>query len=661
VDRSQYTYSSLDELRQIQYDARQSHSIDDLRQFYERVQVLRRTLADDFDMQLFIAEVQEEIIEHARRLREEDREPRTAPKAQPNRAEQSPAAPATDSSASPDLPELDTKTWQRATYLALFFTLIICAAFFYLIQTARKINLAAENVGKSAASETKPAETAAGQNVPAPASPNASTNPTLRLYTDLVPATVTLDDAPPQDLKDGEMTLDNLQPGQHSIKITGRNGSAAFSFDVSQKAPPRVVGLPTTSNAMAVLVSSQDGQGKLVTNADNAAVAVDGKPAGNVGPDGLKLTDLGTADHDLQVSREKDRQRFVLTYTPAPALTAYVKSDPNAGTVVVMTGQDNVDVYVNGSLWRRKTDRGQLRLPLKVGEYTIRVHKDRFIDPPPEKVQVKKAEESAISFRLQPVPEIATLDIKGALPGTMVYLDKEFAAAVGPEGNATLSNVKPGQHIIELRRDQAMPKRFERAFKTGEVVVLSGPDVTLEKVVTESNKPASPPPDTPSPEPPKETAGHGMELEAQQVRKGGGFVSYHIPKSSGRYSFQAQVRKSGGLFKKGKLQWYAGYQDFDNYVMFSLDGKRASMREVRDGKGADIDRVPFNLDTNEWVQVDLVVKADSITARVKTPDTPWTEIGTVTDQRRDLTQGKVGFYIPGSDEVAISGFKFTNR
>ncbi len=60
-----------------------------------------------------------------------------------------------------------------------------------------------------------------------------------------------------------------------------------------------------------------------------------------------------------------------------------------------------------------------MRVPLKVGEYTIRVHKDGFIDPPPQTVEVKKAEESAVEFRLEPVPDIATLQIKGALPGTM--------------------------------------------------------------------------------------------------------------------------------------------------------------------------------------------------------------------------------------------------
>src|SRR5579875_1608270 len=191
-------------------------------------------------------------------------------------------------------------------------------------------------------------------------------------------------------------------------------------------------------------------------------------------------------------SQDNDRQRFVMTYTPAPVLTVYVKSDFPGGTVVVKTGQDGVNVSIDGKPYKRQTDHGQLRIPLRVGTYTISVHKPGFIDPPPAQVEVKKAEESALEFRLDPAPQVASLEVKGALPGTMVYVDRAFATSVAADGNATVPNVPPGEHSIELRRDQALPKRFDRAFRTGDVVVLSGPDVALEKVVTEAKPPAAP-------------------------------------------------------------------------------------------------------------------------------------------------------------------------
>ncbi len=661
MDSSQYTSSALDELRYIQFEARQSRSLDDLRHYFERVQNLRRSHADDFELQVLIAEVQDQIIDRARLLRGES----SPVLVSEERSRSSGGGRATvreePTARTTEIPDgvqrIDAKSWQRSIYLALFFTFIICGAGFLLIQAARKVNFIPPE-----GSAQGPQPNQQNPNLKNPAAENVSnapaaipSKPTLRLYTDLVPGTVSIDANAPQDLKDGELVLDNLEPGQHSIKISGRSGEAGFTYDVTERLAPRVVGPPSASNAMTVLVSEHDGQARLVTNAEDSDVLLDGKPVGQVGPEGLVLDDLGTVDHEFQVTQGKDRQRFVLTYTPAPTLTAYVKSDPNAGTVVITAGQDGADVYINDKLYRRKTDRGQVRIPnLNVGDYTVRVHKQGFIDPPPETVQVKKAEETAVEFHLQPVPATATLEVKGAAPGTMVYLDNELAAAIGPDGSASISNVKPAEHIVELRRDQAMSKRFARTFRAGDVAVLSGPDVLLDKVVAE-NKPA---PAAPTTAPAPSAVNNSIQIDGEQVRKGGGFVPYHIPRTAGHYTFTAQARK-GGFFKHGKLQWYAGFQDSENYVLFTLDGKHASLREVRDGKSTEVSRIPFSSDSNDWVQVDLAVKPDSVDARVKLPDTGWNDVGAVSDSGWDFTQGKVGFYIPGTDEIAISNFRFS--
>lgn len=655
MDRSQHTYTALDELRQIQAEARQSISLDHLRRCFERVQAIRRAYPDDFDAQLLIAELQDEIIDRARGKTEPaasvllENEP---PGRHPVRRRQAPEPPSDAAEISPDVPHVDAKTWQRATYIGLFFAILLFATFIYLVQAARKLNFPQAST-QTAVQQPNATGQPAAENGSVPAGP---ATPTLRLYTDLVPGTVSIDDGEPQNLKDGELVLDNLQPGQHSIKVVGRSGNAAFTFDVAEKSAPRIVSIPSASNAMAVLVSSEEGKAHLVTNADNSEVALDGKPAGQVGPDGLSLEDLGKSDHELQVTQGKDRQRFVLTYTAGPVLTVYVKSDPNAGTVVVSTGQDEADVYIDDALYRRKTDHGQVRIPLKVGDYTVRVHKAGFIDPPPKSVTVKKAEETPVDFRLDPVPQIATLAIKGALQGTMVYVDKDLAAVIGADGVANISNIKPGDHTIELRREQALPKKFQRSFQTGDIVLLSGPDVTLDKAITE-NKPA--PPSAPA----TDTAAaqnYAMEMEGSQVRKGGGFVAYHVPKVAGHYSFAAQGH-IGGFLKHSKLQWYAGYQDSQNYILFTVDGKHATIHEIHDGKSIEVARMPFNAESNEWVQVDLSVRPDSIGARLKTPATGWNDLGSVASPGRDFTQDKVGFYIPGSDEIAISNFRFSNH
>src|SRR5439155_613478 len=110
-------------------------------------------------------------------------------------------------------------------------------------------------------------------------------------------------------------------------------------------------------------------------------------------------------------------------------------------------------------------------------------------------------------------------------------------------------------------------------------------------------------PDTSTPAAPT-AVNEGVPAEGTHVRKGGGFVTYGTPKVAGSYSFQAQGRV-GGFLKKGKLQWYAGYQDSENYILFSLDGKHASVREVRRGKSIEWNRVPFSADSNKWIAISL--------------------------------------------------------
>lgn len=659
MSRSPQALSSLDELGQIQIEVRHSQSLAELRRYFDRVQELRRTHGDDFDVQLRVAEVQDEIIQRAKALRgqsaavylEEQPPAGGTGASREKHNERSPDA----AQIPPDVPQLDQRSWQRAIFLALFLTVIVCAAFFYLIQTARKINLPqAEATAATGPATPKPA---AG-NPPAPG-PVVSMSPTLRLYTDLIPGTVSIDNGEPTELKDGELILDKLQPGKHSVNVAGRSGNAAFSFEVGDKSAPQVVGPPTASNAMTVLVSEQDGKGRVITNGDSV-LSIDGKLAGEVGPDGLALDDLGQTDHELQVGQNRDKQRFVWTYTPAPVLTVYVKSDPNAGTVVVMAGQDGVSVSIEGKAYRRMTAQGQIRIPLKVGEYTIAVHKDGFIDPPPQTVEVKKAEETAVQFSLEPAPQIAALQIKGAAPGTQVFIDKQLTGLVGTDGAAKIPNIKAGDHSVELRHDQAVPKKMERTFEAGNTLVLTGSDVQLEKATNEQTATLEAPVTQPAPATPAPAASATPSGVNERVQRGGGFVPYHTTRTAGRYSFQAQGH-IGGFLKHSKLQWYAAYENSDNYVLFTLDGKHAVVRQIRNGKSTEVSRTSFSADSSEWVQVDLIVKPDSVSARVKGADGTWSDLGTVDSYGRDFTQGKVGFYVPGSDEIAVANFHFSGH
>jgi len=665
VDRLEQSASSLDDLKQIQEEARSSRSLKQLRTSFERVQELRKIHSGNFDVQLIAAEAQEEIIRRAREIRsqpenlslEADLFDKTSDK--PAAVEvpaEEPQEQVTDDH--PEASEESRANWRRATYIALFLTAVILVVFFYLIQTARRINLA-----PNTATAPKPVEPAKApvQNAKSP-EPSPPISPTLRLYTDLIPGTVSVDDGEPQDLKDGELILDHLETGRHSIKVAGRSGTAEFSFDVSQGSAPQPVPPITASNAMAVLVSEQGGKGHLITSVQQPDISVDGKPVGQAGPDGLALDNLGTSDHELQLGQANDRQRFVMTYTAAPVLTAYIKSDLSIGTVTILTKLDGVSVFVNDKSLRRQTEQGQLRVPLKVGGYVIRVHKDGFVDPPPQSATVKKGEETELSFDLKPFEKLASLEVRDAPPGTTVIVDKLPVATVGADGIATAGNLKSGNHSIELRLEGSVSKKFDRAFQDGKTVLLAGADSALAKEVSETKPaPASPSPVQPAPaEETVPTSAQPIDIPGEHVRRGGGFVPYHTPKAAGHYFFQAHG-KIGGFLKHDKLQWYAGYENSDNYVLFTLDGKHASIRQVKNGKSSELNRIAFNANSDQWVQVDLSVNPDAISARVRTPDSAWNEIGTAPSSGRDFTQDRVGFYLPGSDEIAVANFHFSKK
>jgi hypothetical protein len=357
---------------------------------------------------------------------------------------------------------------------------------------------------------------------------------------------------------------------------------------------------------LVVLVSDRKGGGHLATNAEGATILLDGKTAGEAGAQGLTLESLGTAEREFEVRQGRDRQRFVWTYTPAPALTVYVKSDPNTGTLVLTTGQDGVEVYIDNALYRRRTGREALRIPLKVGSHKIRVHKTGFVDPAPLPVEVKKSEETLLEFKLEPAPEVATPLLTAPVP-----------APAPPAA------------------DKATPENTP---------------------APESTAPKTPAPDSSTPAAPTAVE-EAAPTASAQVRQGGGFVSYGTPKTAGNYSFQA-LGKVGGFLKKSKLQWYAGYQDSDNYILFSLDGKHATVREVRLGKSIEWNRVPFVSESNKWIAVSLSIKPDSVSARVKGEAAAWSDLGSVSSPGRDFTQDKVGLYIPSGDELAVTNFRF---
>ena len=300
----------------------------------------------------------------------------------------------------------------------------------------------------------------------------------VRLLTDLDQGKVVLDDQPPVDLQEGQLVLDKVPPGSHTVKITGRNSDVSFSFGIANARLPAVVGPVAVRNSIAVLVASFGKVARVVSSPGPLKLTVNGQPQGDAGPGGTDVSTFQPGVDEIVVGEGRGQRTMSETFGASPAITAFLKSDVNAGTLIVSTGQDDVRVFLNDKEYRRRTQRGQVRIQT-LGKVTVRVAKSGFLDEPPQTAEVKKGEEIRLQFALKPQPQFGSLQIRGGTPDAEVLLDQKSVGAVGADGTFSFGMVQPGDRTIELRHAQFTAKRLQRSFQAGQAVVLTGADAVL--------------------------------------------------------------------------------------------------------------------------------------------------------------------------------------
>ena len=303
----------------------------------------------------------------------------------------------------------------------------------------------------------------------------------VRILTDLPQGQVALDDQPPAELQDGQFVINNVPPGKHTVKVSSKGADASFPLEIAAAQQPAVAGPVTARNLIAVLVSSMGNNARVVTNSP-AKLALNGQPQTDANPAGVDLTGFRPGVNQIAVGEGKDQHVLAESFGPAPMLTAFLKSDLDIGTLIVSTAEDNVRVFLNGKEYPRKTQRGQLRIPT-LGSVNVRVAKDGFEVAPPQTAEVKKGSEIRLEFKMQPVPQVATLQIRDATPGAEVVLDQKSLGVVGDDGSFAANSVPPGDHTIDLRKDQFLPRRIQRQFVAGRTVAVLGGDGVLAAAI----------------------------------------------------------------------------------------------------------------------------------------------------------------------------------
>jgi len=397
--------------------------------------------------------------------------------------------------------------------------------------------------------------------------------------------------------------------------------------------------------------------------------------------------------------------------TPAPTLSTPVGSSHELGTLVVIAGQDNARVFLNGKLQRQLTQAGQLRLPnLELKDYVVQVSKSGFQDPPQQKIRIRQGEPAKLVFNLQPdirlQPRSASLSIQGGIPGTTVLLDQAPVGTIQPDGTLAVSTVNPGDHTVELRKERFKPRQFKKHFVAGVAVSLAATDAALEAALAELKITFSPAdakvaiaktgelPTMVSSSVPLNLAAGTYTLTARTaervtrtstfeviagqskvfdlslapngmskwedagawkhegdslVRKGGDFVLYGVTPASGSFAFSAMLTK-GRL-----LQWVLNYTDSKNYILFQMDDNNFYRTVIRNGQKTDAIIVPDKGDKKGFRTVHIRVGPAEIVHQIGHGDS-WKVLDRWTQPGANLGQGKFGFFIPGSDQVALSGF-----
>ncbi|MGO9012060.1 MAG: protein kinase domain-containing protein [Bryobacteraceae bacterium] len=544
----------------------------------------------------------------------------------------------------------------------------------------------------------------------------------VTLSTDLTEGMLSVDGAPAAQIQGGETGIPNLSPGQHKLEIQGSGAKASLSFEFPSSALPKLTGPIQAQGIDAVVISRYGSQAMVYCSAEGVPVAVDGKLTGAAGAAGLELKELAPGPHEVQVTMNGSPRKILFESSTTSGIIASLLTERNVGSLRIITGYDDVAVYLNGQKIPRSMARGRLLLFLAPKQYTVRVERPGLWAAD-QTVDVRRGEEANLAFKL--VPAKATLEVRGAPAGTEVWLD---GAQIGSarDGGFSSTNIEPGKHTVALKKNRFRTSQAEYVFEPGKSISVEGsmqsatgtlkievdPHVeglqlrllregeTREQVITET--------ELSLPEGTYRVTGSAPQYEeavaTAHVTAGGGTAATLIMRRVGRTPLQSNAQaafsmeewakasgaassssnwaregklwvKRGGEFvvepanplpgtyiftvilMRGKrLEWVVNYRDDKNYDLFELDGKNLVRTQFVNGKKKESVKRPFSMKTSDYVSVMITVTPNSIVNSFFVQQR-WQVVDKWEKPGGGL-QGKIGFHVPGKDQIGVSDFQF---
>ena len=529
----------------------------------------------------------------------------------------------------------------------------------------------------------------------------------LKLSSDMRTGKVWLDDQPAGELEGAQWTLDKVAGGEHKLKFEGPQGSATVAFTMDAGSAPMVKGSLVAKGVLVLVVGNLGGRLHIYSSDPGVQLGIDAQAPVAASSDGVEFPQVALGSHQLALIRGADRYQLDLDVGPSPSLITFLESGQNVGTLLVVSHDVMVRVFLYGHLLKQVSQGGLLRIPnLEPRDYIIRVAKAGFQELPEQKVRVRKGEQSKLIFALAPIPRFASLSVQGATPGTEIKVDQVSVGKVQPDGTLAAPNISPGDHVIELRKNSFKPKRLQKHFIAGANVILAGPEAGLEAAMGElkitfspsdaivtlakagespikvtSGSPLNLPPGSytlsahtadgiartstvelvggeskaidlplaPSGMSKWDDPGSWKSEKGTFVHRGGDFVLYSASPTTGTFGFAVR------LLKGRKLQWVLNYVDAANYTLFQMDDSYFYRSVLRKGQALDTAKIPHKMDKKAFQTLLIRVTPNEITHQIREGNA-WVALDTWSQPGTNLSLGKFGCYLPGNDQVALSNF-----
>jgi hypothetical protein len=141
------------------------------------------------------------------------------------------------------------------------------------------------------------------------------------------------------------------------------------------------------------------------------------------------------------------------------------------------------------------------------------------------------------------------------------------------------------------------------------------------------------------------------------TRRGGGFVLYKRTAPKARVTFTVKPDRSRNPFSSGpRIKWLLAFVDVKNYVLAELSNDALYRTEIVNGARRELPRIAHKIPSGgEFLHLSVEVSDSQIVHQFNT-GSGWQVLDTWS--RMTPVEGRFGFYLPGSETLEVSNFRY---